>query len=97
MVIYLKDQLKPLLIITKVKLLGKRRILHYPPATQLMAIQVSAKEEAVLNEAVSQMHRWILSMKESEGLELIGPAEAPVYKVNDIYRKILYLKENRGL
>ena len=26
-------------------------------------------------------------------VELIGPAQAPVYKVNDIYRKILYLKQ----
>ena len=24
---------------------------------------------------------------------MIGPAQAPVYKVNDIYRKILYLKD----
>ena len=26
------------------------------------------------------------------GLQLIGPVNAPVYKVNDIYRKILYIK-----
>ena len=25
-------------------------------------------------------------------LKLIGPVNAPVYKVNDIYRKILYIK-----
>ena len=24
--------------------------------------------------------------------EIIGPVDAPVYKVNDIYRKILYIK-----
>ena len=30
--------------------------------------------------------------KESRELEIIGPAQAPIYKVNDIYRKILYLK-----
>jgi len=28
----------------------------------------------------------------SRKVEMIGPAQAPVYKVNDIYRKILYLK-----
>ena len=27
-----------------------------------------------------------------EGFKLIGPVNAPVYKVNDIYRKILYIK-----
>lgn len=69
-----------------------RKILHYPPATQLMSIMVSSKEEEVLNEAVGQMHRWILEWDVVKELELIGPAEAPVYKVNDIYRKILYLK-----
>ena len=30
--------------------------------------------------------------------EIIGPVDAPIYKVNDIYRKILYIKhENYGI
>ena len=28
-----------------------------------------------------------------EPLQLIGPVNAPVYKVNDIYRKFLYIKQ----
>ena len=34
--------------------------------------------------------KW--SFQEKEILEVTGPVEAPVYKVNDIYRKILYIK-----
>ena len=29
---------------------------------------------------------------EENEIQMIGPVRAPVYKVNDIYRKILYLK-----
>ena len=29
---------------------------------------------------------------EENEIQMIGPVRAPVYKVNDIYRKILYIK-----
>lgn len=70
-----------------------RKALHYPPVSQLLSVFMSGKSEAALNQAVEQMHQWVLSMEESKELEIIGPAEASVYKVNDIYRKILYLKQ----
>ena len=28
----------------------------------------------------------------TEGAELIGPLEASVYRINDVYRKIVYIK-----
>lgn len=70
-----------------------RKALHYPPVSQLLSVFLSGKSEAALNQAADEMHRWVLSMEEAGELELIGPAEASVYKVNDIYRKILYLKQ----
>jgi len=70
-----------------------RKALHYPPASQLLSIFAAGKQETEVSAALEEMHRWVLAMEEAEILEIIGPAEAPVYKVNDIYRKILYLKQ----
>ena len=32
-------------------------------------------------------------LSKDETIQFIGPVNAPVYKVNDIYRKILYIKQ----
>ena len=35
------------------------------------------------------------SLPEMEAPQFIGPVRAPIYKVNDIYRKILYIKSEK--
>ncbi len=75
-----------------------REVLRYPPVSQLLSVMMAGKEEEVLNQAAAQIHQWVLSMAGGRQVELIGPTEATIYKVNDIYRKILYLKqENYGI
>ena len=70
-----------------------RQILHYPPVFQLLTVMIAAKEEPVLDQAAKEMRQWVKEMEEGADVELIGPTEATVYKVHDIYRKILYLKK----
>lgn len=70
-----------------------RRVLRYPPVCQLLSIQLAAKSENLLNQAINQMAAWVTSDSHWDQIQMIGPAEAPIYKVNDIYRKILYLKQ----
>ncbi len=70
-----------------------RQVLRYPPVCGLLSVLVSSREERRLNEAVSRLYRWVLEMPEAAQIQLIGPAEAPIYKVNDIYKKILYMKQ----
>lgn len=81
-----------------------RRMLHYPPALGLLTIQAASQKEETLSQAAEKMRRAAEQAggKETglfaQGLEITGPVEAPVYKVNDIYRKILYIKhENYGI
>ena len=81
-----------------------RRMLHYPPALGLLTIQAASQKEETLSQAAEKMRRVAEQAggKETglfaQGLEITGPVEAPVYKVNDIYRKILYIKhENYGI
>ena len=64
-----------------------RRLLNYPPVCHMAAVLFSCKDEELLNEFTK------LAWQKLSGYdECIGPVRAPVYKVNDIYRKILYIK-----
>ena len=69
-----------------------RRALRYPPAAQMLCVLLSSGQEEALNLAAEEL-AGAASGGEESGVQVIGPAEAPVYKVNDIYRKILYLKQ----
>ncbi len=64
-----------------------RRLLKYPPICQMAAILFSCKDEELLNEFTVMTEHKLQNYAER-----IGPVQAPVYKVNDIYRKILYIK-----
>lgn len=69
-----------------------RRLMAYPPVCHMLEIQVSGREEKLMEHMMGQIGS---SIEKNFGgaVALIGPVPAPVYKVNDIYRKILYLKQ----
>lgn len=69
-----------------------RRLMKYPPVSVLLTLQFSSGLEEALREAANAAASEISHLAESLGAQMIGPVEAPVYKINDIYRKILYLK-----
>lgn len=71
-----------------------RRMMNYPPACRMSAILLMARDEAILTafgDEVLGKTKDLLARRR-EPFQLIGPVNAPVYKVNDIYRKILYIK-----
>ncbi|MCD8380928.1 MAG: primosomal protein N' [Lachnospiraceae bacterium] len=70
-----------------------RSLLHYPPASSMMAIQICGREE----KGTAELAQGITAQAQkavSKGLrvQLLGPGEAGVYKLKDIYRHILYVK-----
>lgn len=75
-----------------------RRLLHYPPVCAMMTLLIGSEEEALAQEAMEKASRLISSWEETHGtkeqgqLQVIGPVNAPVYKLNDIYRKMIYMK-----
>lgn len=69
-----------------------RRMMKYPPANVLLTVQFSSRNEKTLTTSADAVTAYISPMTEEEMVQTIGPAEASVYKINDIYRKILYLK-----
>ena len=69
-----------------------RKMMGYPPLVRLLTIGLSSKREADVIRASEDMKRVILREYALDGLKVIGPVEDSPYKLNDNYRKILYIK-----
>lgn len=71
-----------------------RKMLKYPPAEHMLAIFMASDKSEDVAASADQIKRFL--MEQTESLEpkpkVIGPSEASVYKVNDVYRKLLYVK-----
>lgn len=74
------------------KELAYRQLMEYPPAACLLAIYLSDKEKERLEEGAGRLKDMLLSEACSRQVQIIGPTDAYVAKVNDIYRKLVYLK-----
>lgn len=68
-----------------------RRLLGYPPVCNMLKIMVSGENEAEVTGGAGSLKQCIddLGIK---GLFVIGPADAPIYKLKDIYNKLIYIK-----
>lgn len=71
-----------------------REIMQYPPAANILLMLITAKDEELAVKAAASLGEAInLYFEErSEKAVLIGPAPAAISKVNDIYRRVIYLK-----
>lgn len=69
-----------------------RQVLHYPPVWNMLVILCASKaEEEAL--AGTQILAAAIGRKFSEmKISCIGPADAAIAKVNDVYKKVIYLK-----
>lgn len=64
----------------------------YPPAAHMMAVLGSCSQEELLEQGMHYIELFLRKVCPEKELHLIGPANAPVGKVNDIYKKVIYLK-----
>lgn len=67
-------------------------MMNYPPSCHMLSIQVAGKDEALMVQ-IMDLIKDSVCRKFAGQVTVIGPVPAPVYKVNDIYRKILYMKQ----
>ena len=72
-----------------------REWMGYPPVEQLLAILVSCKEEEHLEKGAHYLKEYAKKRNRNEEYQIIGPAIPYIGKVNDIYRKIIYIKHER--
>lgn len=69
-----------------------RILLDYPPASHMMAVLGACEEEERLSKGMYYIGQFIRKIYPEEDLHIIGPAAAPVGKVKDVYKQVLYLK-----
>ena len=74
------------------KELAFREMMGYPPCSRLLTIRLSSADESFLEAVSSQSFSRFESRARDAGAELIGPLNAPLYKLKDIFRKIIYIK-----
>ena len=74
--------------------LAYRTMMGYPPVEQLAAILVTSEDESLLETACSYMKSYAERMNRNQ-VRIIGPASPYVGKVNDVYRRVIYLKHAR--
>lgn len=72
--------------------MGYRKLMAYPPVCHLLTVQIAGKEETRVNQTADLFKAKVEQSFPGQAA-VIGPVPAPVYKVNDIYRKILYMKQ----
>lgn len=70
--------------------LAYRELMCYPPVWNLLLIAVASPREAEAGECSRRLGGWL--RENCPGLRVIGPTEAAVAKVNDIYRWVIYVK-----
>ena len=68
-----------------------RKLMGYPPAEELLAILLEGADETLLETACTYLKTYAERVARNE-VQLIGPASPYVGKVNDVYRRVIYLK-----
>lgn len=74
-----------------------RQMMCYPPVWNLLVILCASRSEEAAAEGAKHLAKqadvWIAEM--GEKVFVIGPADAAVAKVNDVYKKVIYLKTQK--
>lgn len=71
-----------------------RTMLRYPPIWNMLVILISSADESKCKWAADDIYA-IMDKNLPYGIQLIGPAEAAVSKVKDVYRMVVYLKAEK--
>lgn len=74
-----------------------RDLMKYPPVAHMLAVLIISREQENGRKLTEQMtervnKEWDIYQDNSHSLQLIGPAEAAISKINDLYRHVFYVK-----
>ena len=72
--------------------MGYRTLMDYPPSAHMLSVLAFGEDEELLEKGMEYIAKFIRRVYSGEDLHVIGPAYASVGKVNDVYRKVIYLK-----
>ena len=68
-----------------------RKLMGYPPVMHMLEVKISSKNEGNLEKSCDDMKKFS-DMADDKKLFITGPVVPQVYKLNDIYTQVLYVK-----
>lgn len=71
-----------------------RQLMQYPPVAGMTEILIQSEDEGLLDKFTNALVEYLKKYKEKfcRDLMIIGPAAPPVSRINDVFRRIIYLK-----
>lgn len=70
-----------------------RKMLFYPPVWNLLVIWTMSKDADRLDKACQLLVLELeKNISDRRKVQLVGPADANISKINDVYRKVIYIK-----
>lgn len=69
--------------------MGYRELMGYPPSNHMMAVRISCADADLATKLSNELYK-LTSV--DDRVNIIGPADAAVYKINDIYNRVIYYK-----
>ena len=74
-----------------------RDFMRYPPVAHMLAVLITSRDQEQGKELSEQMTELVNAKssrpeKNDYSLQVIGPAEAAISKINDLYRHVFYVK-----
>lgn len=73
-----------------------RRLSGYPPEGDMMAIHCASADLEKLEVATDYLARFVRKVAQRQQALTIGPADEAVARINDVYRKAIYVKHPKG-
>lgn len=70
-----------------------RQMMGYPPVENLLAVLVSCENETLLETGCRYLKEFSIRITSKETTNVIGPASPGIGKINDVYRKVIYIKD----
>ncbi len=68
-----------------------RDIMDYPPVSHMMSVRIASSDEEKAAD-VSELLKKITDTRTDEYMRIIGPANASIYKIKDVFYRIIYYK-----
>ncbi len=69
-----------------------RKLMDYPPVVSMAGLLITSKDANVVDTYCRDLSEKIKSLVEILDIRMIGPADANIAKIKDIYRKMYYFK-----
>lgn len=73
-----------------------RKMLSYPPTGHMLLVLLESSSESLLDKTASDLAQRlkndIIEKAQSREIRIVGPAQASISKINDIYRRVIYIK-----